>query len=383
MSLLRAAVLLPAAPVWVAALCLAPLAAAQEPAAGPPPLAHLIPADAVGGMTLDVGRLRADPVFARAAAPLFGRRGPLSEPLEELGLSFEEVEAVAAYLPPAPPADPDDRFPSREPFGQPVIFVRAAGPVAVPERLADRGTARALPDGRTLAVALGRRGGDALADLGEPIAPADGSAAAAAEALAADGPAALTAFGDVTAVRAAMLHELDFAARREDEWALAFGLARPAVTDATGYALAADLTDGALTARLVALCPDAAAAGRLRRTAEAAVTIAGNVAEGLPGAMLRREPDDAAVVLLVANAARGVLDSVAVRGGDADGADAARVVVEATADAAVTAAAADLLAGAAREEFGRRPRRPLPGETRRIDRALETAEEALDDADER
>ena len=350
------------AAAWAVALSVVPFASAPasaQEAAGPPPLLHLIPADAVGGMTLDVARLRADPLFARTAGPLFEPRGPLAEPLEALGLSFEEIDGVAAFLPPAPAPDPNDRYRYRDPVGEPVVFLRTAEPVSVPEELVERGAAKALADGRTLALALSRRGAETLAGLGESRAPAEGSAAALAEALAGEGPAALVMFGDVTAVRSAMMKELDFAARQEEEWIPAFGLARPAITEANAYALTADLKEGALSAKLVALAPNADAAGRLRRTADAAVTIAENVLNGLPGAMLRREPGDAAIVTLVATALRGVLSSVEVTDESVDG--AARVIVTARADAGVTAAGANLLVAAVREEFApRRYGRPAP-----------------------
>ncbi|QDT15111.1 hypothetical protein [Alienimonas californiensis] len=337
----------------VAALSAAPLAVAQTatPGTEPPPILHAIPADAVGGVTLDVERLRGEPVFARTVAPLLGEGGPFAVALGELGLAFEDVRAVAAFV---PPADPEEPYPSRDPVGEPLFLVRVNGPVVVPEALAERGVAKVLPDGRTLALAIGRRGGETLAALGAPQAPAAGSAAALAEELAHAAPAGLLAFGDVTAVRSALLTELDFAVRREDEWIPAFGFAHPAITSADALALAVELREGVLAVRLVAAAPDAASADRLRRTAEAAVIVAGNVLNGLPGAMLRREPEQAALVALAANALRRTLASVAVTGeGPVDAPP--RAAVAATVDAETTAAAAALLIAALREEFGPRP----------------------------
>ncbi|MFH5806125.1 hypothetical protein [Alienimonas sp. DA493] len=367
---------------WVAALLVAPFAAAQEADAEPPPILHAIPADAVGGMTLDVERLRGDPLFERTVAPLLADGGPFAVALGELGLSFADVRAVAAFVPPAPPPDPEERYPSRDPVGEPLFLVRVAGPVVVPEKLAERGVARALPDGRTLALAIGRRGGETLAALGEPQAPAAGSAAALAEELGTESPAALLLFGDVTAIRSAMLRELDFAARREDEWIPAFGFARPAVTDADAYALAADLSGGALSARLVAAAPDPAAAERLRQTAGAAVVVARNVLNGLPAAMLRREPEEAAVVALVAAALRKILATVEVTGETGDGMSV-RVGVSATVDAETTAVGADLLVAAVRAEFGPRESDRRPPRVREFRNAPEALEEpdALNEPD--
>ncbi len=366
-----------------AALLVAPRAIAAEPAE-PPALLRLMPADAVAGVTVDVARLRAEPLFAEQFAPLFEPRGPFAEPLDALGLRLDQIEAVAAYLPPAPAPNPDDPYPSREPFGAPLVLVRTVGAATAPQRSARQEPVRALPDGRTLALAGSRRSAAALAALGEATAPADGSAAALAEELTDAAPAVLAAFGDVTAVRSAMLAELDFSARREDDWIPAFGFARPGVVDANAYGFAMDLRDGVLNVRLLARAPNDAAADRLVRTAEAAVTIAANVANGLPSAILRRDPGEAAIVSLVAGAARKALASVEVTtvdgaggGTEPDGA-APRVHVAATADAEVTRAIALLTVGAIREEFDRDRR----GRTEEMEDFEDSAEEIAEDAEE-
>ncbi|NNJ27129.1 hypothetical protein [Alienimonas chondri] len=369
---------------WAALLVVVPLASAQKriTVTRAAPLLHLIPADAVGGMTVDASRVRTDRLFRRSFAPLLAAGEPMAEPLDELGLRIDQVEGVAIFLPPAPAPDPEDRYPRREPFGEPIFLFRATEPFEGPARLIERGIAQMLPDGRTLAISDGRGNAGALEALGAANAPAAGSAAALAEKLGEQAPAALLAFGDVTIVRGMMLRELDFAARQEDEWIPAFGLLRPAIAEADAYAVAVDLQDGALSARLVAASPGAEAAGRLKRTAEAAVTLAENVLNGLPAAMMRRDPGEAAIVTLVANALRKVAASIEV-GADVVGAGpdgnggAARVTVSVTADAEVTAAGANLMVAVFNEEFRRG--RDYPRPVREVE--VQDAEEAADAED--
>ena len=335
-----------------------------EPAAGgPPDLLRLIPADAVQGAVIDVDRLRGEPPADRLLEPPGGPGGLFAGPLGALGLEFAQVAAVAVFLPPAEPENPD---PYGSPVGDPVVLIRCRAAVTAPAGAVARGLVRPLPDGRTLAVAGGPRALAAVAALGGAAEPAAGSPAGLLEEVAAersageraaDGRApAVRAFWDVTAMRGVLLDGFDQASHREEEWLPAYGLARPAVVHADAYALAADLAGGQLSATLTADAPDAAAAGRLRRTADAAATLGENLLDALPGVMLRRDPGRAAAVVPLAVGLRAALGAREVTR------EGTRVRVAARADPDVTAAAADLLAGAL--AAGVRPRPPAVREGR-------------------
>ncbi|MEM9702774.1 MAG: hypothetical protein AAF907_10070, partial [Planctomycetota bacterium] len=322
-------------------------AGAQEELA---PVSHLIPADAIGAMTLDATRVKADPLFQQSFGPLLQPDKPMAEPLEILGLSLENLEAMAIYLPPAPEPDPEDRYPRREPFGEPIFLFRGAEAFTPAERLLNSGVARMLPDGRTVAVSDDRDNAEAMEKLGEAAAPKPGSAAALAEALTREAPAALTMYGDVTAIRTSLLTELDRAVRDEEAWIPVFGMIRPAIVNADSYTLAIDLMDGTLSARLLAGCPSDAAAERLEKTANAGLTVLENILNGLPGAVMRRDPGEAALVTLIANAARKVTAAAEIaRKPYGDG---GFVTITASADGEITGLMTNMMAGLMEAEMG-------------------------------
>ena len=334
-------------------------------AADPPPLVDLIPDGAVGAVVVDVAALRTDPRAAELIALVAGPGGPFESLTRRLDLDPAGVDGVALFLTPDPPPAPGERkgpgIRRRSAFDEPVMLLRTAGPApAVPGSGPAADRVKALPDGRTLAV-TDRPGSPAFRAVGttDPAPPAAGSALAAALNAAAGPAPQLILVGDVAAVRVEALPDLDREVRNENAWVPVFGLVRPAFADADRMTLAVTLADGGLSARLVADAPDAGAADRLARTAEAAVTIGRNLLNGLPPAMMRRRPEEAAMMGLAANLLRPsfVGAEVAVEPADGTGEpDARRVTVTMSADPAATAAAAELLTARLREEVGRRGR---------------------------
>ena len=367
-------------------------------AAEPPPLVDLVPDGAVGAVVVDVAALRTDPRAAELIALVAGPGGPLDSLARRLDLDPAGVDGVALFLTPNPPPAPGERkglgIRRRSAFDEPVMLLRTAGPApAVPDRGPAADRVKALPDGRTLAV-TDRPGSPAFLNLGgtDPAPPAAGSALAAALKHAAAGPAPqLVMVGDVAAVRVEALPDVDRAVRDEDAWVPVFGLVRPAFVDADRLTLTATLAGGGLSARLVADAPDPAAADRLARTAEAAVTIGRNLLNGLPPALMRRRPEAAAAMGLAAGLLRPTLAGAEVTiepadgdgGADAD-ADARRVTVTMSADPAATAAAAELLTGLLRAEVGRRGRFGAARGIRveEVDDAVEELQEVLEQMEE-
>ncbi len=382
-------VLLWAVPLCWAAACGSAAGGAEE-TADPPALLRLLPADALFAGVVDAERVLADPLLDRLAPVLTDRGGLFARPAERMGLSMEDLAAAAMFVPQLDSeADANRRRRGPE---QPVFLFRTVGPAALPAGLSDTGHLRLLPDGRTLVLCDDPRSA-AVAELfameradDVPAAPPANSAAALAIATAAaltggatgdatdgagttdgagaGGPAALV-YGDLRRLREEIVTGIDRSVRNEDEWLPIFGLVRPAVVNADVFALTANLEAGALSVRLTARARNRDAAGRLERTAAAAITLGENLAEGLPAAMLRNNPGLGTMVVPVAAAARRLLGNAAVarngdgqhdgpndgvqnddgqNGGGQNGGGGTRVTVTTNLDAATLTSMADLAA---------------------------------------
>ena len=145
------------------------------------------------------------------------------------------------------------------------------------------------------------------------------------------------AFGwvDVTALRGPALADIGQSLRREDEAAVAFGLARPLLVNVDQAAAALLLApstetpgefDAVVHAR--AACPSAEAAATVRDTLKAALILARNAAVGISEEQAAREPAGAAFTERLTAPLRRALASATVE------ADGETVTVRLTVDAA-------------------------------------------------